>query len=104
MLHMLIATHGADTCPASRMDIRQRYLGELRRMDEAAGALGASITGSWSNMAGHVIYVVVDAPNAHVVHQLASDLRLMDWSTVDVNPVVPLDEAAARIEKREALA
>lgn len=71
-------------------------------MGQAAAALGATVVGSWSDMAGHAIYLVVDAPDAHAVNQLAADIRLMDWSTVDINPIVELTEAVDRIGKREA--
>jgi len=36
-------------------------------MDEAAGALGITVQGGWTNMPAHAIYVLVDAPNAHVM-------------------------------------
>jgi hypothetical protein len=100
MLHMLIATHGPETCPASRADVRKKYLGELERMHEIAGAHEVKIEGGWSNMPGHAIYIVVDASDAHAVSTFASELRLMDWNTVDVQPVLTLDEAIVRIGER----
>ena len=63
-------------------------------MDEAAGALGITVQEGWTNMPAHAIYVLVDAPNAHLVNQMAMELRLMDWNTAVVNPVVTLQEAA----------
>ena len=68
-------------------------------MDEAAGALGITVQGSWTNMPAHPIYALVDAPNTHVVNQMAMELRLMDWNTLVVNPIVTLQEAATTAQQ-----
>ncbi len=97
MLHMVVVTHGPDTCAVSNPEVREIAMGGMQRMGEAAGALGATIQGVWTNMPAHVIYFLVDAPNAHVVNQLAADLRLMEWNTVVVNPVITMDQALGRL-------
>ena len=51
-------------------------------------------------MPAHPIYVLVDAPNTNVVNQMAMELRLMDWNTLVVNPVVTLQEAATTAQQR----
>jgi hypothetical protein len=67
-------------------------------MDEVAASLGITVQGSWANMPAHVIYIIVDAPNAHVVNQLARETRLMEWNTVEVSPVMTLQEAVGVVE------
>jgi hypothetical protein len=101
MLHMIVATHGPETCPASRSGIRDKYFGEVGRMHEIAASHQVKIEGGWSNMPGHALYILVDAPNAHAVNGFVVDMRLMDWSTVDVQPIVVLEEAIAMIGTRE---
>jgi hypothetical protein len=101
MLHLIVSTHGPETCPASRAEVREKYWGEVGRMHEIAASHKVKIQGGWSNMPGHAFYVIVDAPNAHAVNAFAAEMRLMDWSTVDVQPVVTLDEAIANIGARE---
>jgi hypothetical protein len=101
MLHMIVATHGPETCPASRADVREKYFGEVGRMHEIAASHQVTIEGGWSNMPGHAFFVVVDAPNAHAVNAFVVEMRLMDWSTVDVQPVVALEEAIAKIGARD---
>jgi len=103
VLHLIIATHGPDTCPASRQDIRETFLGELGNLGQTAQALDATVVGSWNDMTGHTLYLVIDAPDAHTVQRLAANARLMDWGTVDVKPLVELSEAVARIAQREPL-
>ena len=101
MLHMMIAEHEAESCPASHMSVREAYLPYMARLDETAKPLGATIVGAWANMPAHVLYFVVEAPNAHVVTQLAMDLHLMDWNTVNVHPVVDTQEATRKAGERK---
>jgi hypothetical protein len=99
MLHMMVATHGPDTCPAAVPDVAEIARAGFQQMGEASKKLGITVQGAWSNMPAHIIYILVDAPNAHVVNQLSRDIHLMDWNTVVVNPVVTLPEAIGVVLK-----
>ena len=94
---MMVATHGPDTCAVSNAEVREIAMGGFQKMDEAAASLGATVEGVWTNMPAHIIYFLLDAPNAHVANQLAADLRIMEWNTVVVNPVITLGEATGKI-------
>lgn len=98
---MVIARHGPETCPASVASVREKFMPYVARIEEISGRLGVDIRGRWSDMPGHAIYMIVDAPHAHVVQQMAMDARLMDWNTVDVHAVVDMQEARQAIENRE---
>lgn len=101
MLHMMVATHGPETCPASMSEeVRNKVLSEFKKIDEVANKLGVTVQGSWANMPAHAIYIVVDAPNAHVVNKMAIELQLMEWSTINVQPVIPLQEAIGIAQQR----
>jgi hypothetical protein len=93
MLHMVVATHGPDTCAAVVPEVTEMAKAGFQQIGEAAKKLGITVQGIWTNMSAHTLYILVDAPNAHVVGQLSRDIHLMDWNTVVVNPVVPLQEA-----------
>jgi hypothetical protein len=82
MLHMVVATHGPDTCANSVPEVA-----------EIARAGFGTVQGAWVNMSGHALYFLMDAPSAHVINQLSRDIHLMDWNTVVINPVVTLPEA-----------
>jgi hypothetical protein len=45
--------------------------------------------------------MVLDAPNAHAVNQMMLELHFMDWNTIDVRPVIDMQQAAATAEKRD---
>ena len=92
---MDMVTHGPDTCVAAVPEIMEMAMDGFQKMDEVAKSLGITMQGSWANMPAHVIYVVVDAPNAHVVNRLGRETKLMNWNTVVVSPIITLDEAIA---------
>ncbi len=93
MLHMIVATHGPDTCAAVVPEAQEMARTGFGQLGEASQKLGITVEGVWTNMPAHIIYLLVDAPNAHVVNQLSRDIHLMDWNTVVVNPVITLQEA-----------
>jgi hypothetical protein len=101
MLHMVVATHGPETCAAVVPEVAEKAMAAFQRMSEVTTALDVTIHGVWTNMPGHVIYFLLDAPNAHVVNQMAMELHLMNWNTVVVNPVVELEAAMAKVQQRK---
>jgi hypothetical protein len=62
-------------------------------MDAVATKLGIKVQGWWVNPPGHTFFVLVDAPNAHVINNLMTELRLFHWNTIQVHPIVTMDEA-----------
>ena len=92
MLHMVVATHGPDTCAAVIPEVTAVAKAGFQQIGEAAEKIGITVQGMWTNMTAHTIYILVDAPNAHVVSQLFRDIHLMDWNTVVVNPVLTIEQ------------
>jgi hypothetical protein len=74
----------------------------LKRRDEIAKKLGITLQGGWANMPNHTMYMVCDAPNAHVVNQMAMELGLMDWNTIVISPVVTFDEVQKVLRARKS--
>jgi hypothetical protein len=101
MLHMVVATHGPETCAAVVPAVAEKALSASTRMSEVTKALGITVQGAWTNMPGHTLYVLLDAPNAHVVNQMAVELHFMDWSTWVVNPVVTLQQATEKLQQQK---
>lgn len=93
MLHMLVATHGPDTCPAANASYKKAALEMGPRMPEVSQKHGCSIQGGWVSRSAHSVYVLIDAPNAHAIDDLAMDLELAHWNTVAINPVTTMEEA-----------
>lgn len=90
MLHMMIATHGPETCPGAHDEVKEKAIAGIDAL--TAGAGGVTLMGGWANRPAHALTFVVDAPNAHVVHDLATEIGLAEWSTVSVQPVIDIGE------------
>jgi len=101
MLHMVVATHSPENCAAVVPEVAEKALSGYQRMGEVTKALGITVQGSWANMPGHTIYFLCDAPNAHVINQMAIDLHLMDWNTVVVNPVTEFQQAIEKVQQQK---
>ena len=99
MLHMAVLAHGPDTCAAADTKYGEMARDAVTRMEEVSNKLQCFVKGAWVDAPAHTIYILADAPNAHVVNQAMQELRFMFWNTVDVHPVVTLEEAMSLAAK-----
>ncbi len=95
MLYMVIATHSPESCPMSNATVRQKTVVNNQKVVELTKKYNVTQQGSWTFFGGHVIYMLVDAPNAHVINQMLMELGIMEWNTVVINPVITMQEAMA---------
>jgi hypothetical protein len=93
MLHMVIATHSPESCPMANKSLREKIGANNQRVPEVMKKYNVTSSGSWTFIGGHLIYMMVDAANAHVVNQMLIELGIMEWNTVVINPVVTMQEA-----------
>ena len=93
MLHMVILAHGPDTCAAAHAEYGDMARDSMAQKDEVSKKLGVTIQGSWVDAPAHLFYLLVDAPNAHAINNLMADLKFFLWNTVDIHPIVKLEEA-----------
>jgi hypothetical protein len=100
MLHLVVAKHGPDTCPASVSDIRERLLPHFEKLQESAQKLGIEVKDGWADMPSHEIFILLDAPHAHAVNQLMLDVHLLDWNTITIHPVTTLPQATDTARQR----
>ena len=93
MLHMIVMTHGPDTCAAAVVASGEMARTAMNKMDEASRKHQITIQGKWVDPPGHVFYILADAPNAHAINSLMTELKFFLWNTVDIHPIVTLKEA-----------
>ena len=93
MLHMVVLTHGPDTCAAAHTEYGEMVREAMNRKEEASKKHGVTIQGGWVDAPAHTFYILADAPNAHVVNNLMADLKFFFWNTIDIHPIVTLEEA-----------
>jgi hypothetical protein len=90
---MVVLTHGPDTCAAVHPEIGDKARNAASRIHEVAQGLGVSVQGYWVDPTGHAVFIMTDAPSAHAVNQLMIETRLFHWNTIDIRPVITLEEA-----------
>jgi hypothetical protein len=95
---MIVATHGPDTCPMNDAALAKKVLAASQRIPAVSKKLGVTVQGSWTNMPGHITFMLVDASNAHVLNEMAIELQLMNWNTVVMYPVTTLQEALVHLK------
>ncbi len=93
MLHMVVMSHGPDTCAAANPESGQLARSAMEKMEETSKKLKITLKGAWVDAPAHVFYVLADAPNAHAVNNLMTELQFFHWNTIDIHPVVLLEEA-----------
>ena len=93
MLHMVVMIHGPETCAAVDTASAEMARKAMEMKEEVAKRLQCFIKGAWVDAPAHCFFLLVDAPNAHVVNQAMIELKFMNWNTVHVHPVVTLEEA-----------
>ena len=93
MLHMIVMTHGPDTCAAVLPEAGEMARNAMNQMDDVSKKHQVDVKGAWVDSPRHIFYMVVDAPNAHVVSKFMWELRFPNWNTVKVHPVVTIEEA-----------
>ena len=93
MLHMIVMTHGPDTCAAVHPESGEMAKNAMEQMDEVSKKHQVDFKGGWVNAPAHAMYIVADAPNAHAVSNFVAELRFFFWNTVEIQPVVTLEEA-----------
>ena len=96
MLHIVTLSHGPDTCAAAHPEMGELARSAWAQLAEASKNLDVNVQGSWADMPGHVIYMLADAPNAHAVSRLTQELKLFHWNTVNIHPVISMDDAISQ--------
>ena len=89
MLHMVIVRHTAESCPGR--DPEGPVHPCLRSLDTLMGERGIEVRGRWADPPAHVNYLLLDAPNAHVIQQLMMESGLFAHTTSETRAVLSMD-------------
>lgn len=92
MLHMVVNTHNAESC-AFRGEEEGKILSDaLDKFGEETPESVTEVRGSWINRSGHEFFMLVDAPNAHVIEETLVASGLLGRTHTRVLSVLPADE------------
>ena len=95
MLHMIVNTHGPESCAFRGPEHRDAVVESVEALGALAEARGARVEGAWASAASHTVFGLIDAPNAHAVHELLRDCGLIGHTDSTVYAVNELADVIA---------
>jgi hypothetical protein len=95
MLHMIVNTHGPESCAFRGAEHRDAVVESVAALDALAQDRGARVEGAWASAASHTFFWLIDAPNAHAVHDLLRDAGLIGHTHSTVYAVNELADVMA---------
>lgn len=98
MLHLLVLTHTPERCPIGNDGVRTTLEGTMERRAAVLEELGITVKGEWVDPPAHTIWMLADAPNAHIFTKMAHTLGNNEWQHMEVHPVVDMEEALKLLE------
>lgn len=63
----------------------------LQRMADFLVARNVTTVGRWADPAAHVNYLVLDAPNAHIIQGAFMESGLCAHTTAQIRPILSMD-------------
>lgn len=89
MLHMVIVRHTAESCPGRPGN--EAIHPCLHSLDELLVQREVTTVGRWADPPAHVNYLVLDAPNAHVIQAVLMESGLSAHTTTEIRAVLSMD-------------
>ncbi|HEX2205032.1 MAG TPA: hypothetical protein VHG91_17105 [Longimicrobium sp.] len=89
MLHMVIVRHTAESCPGRPGN--EAIHPCLQSLSELLVQREVKTVGRWADPPAHVNYLVLDAPNAHVIQEALMESGLSSHTTTEIRAVLSMD-------------
>ena len=84
MLHMLVNTHNPESCAFRSPEDEAAVAPSFMKVGDVAQKRGATLHGSWVNPGSHTVFLLIDAPNAHVVDEVVRESGLIGRTSTQV--------------------
>lgn len=86
---MVIVRHSPESCPGrpGNDDVHPC----LHTLEEMIAARGIGVVGRWGDPPAHINYMVLDAPNSHVLQEVFMESGIFGHTTTEIRPVLSMD-------------
>ena len=92
MKHMVVNTHNAESC-AFRSEEDGKAMGAaVDALAKSGAEQGLTVDGFWVNRSAHAFFILVDAPNAHVIDEALLKAGLLGRTHTEIFPVLTMEE------------
>jgi hypothetical protein len=72
----------------------------LDALGASGSTLGLTVDGFWINRSAHAFFILVDAPNAHVIDEALLQAGLVGRTHTEVFPVLTMEEVREAAESQ----
>jgi hypothetical protein len=98
MKHMVLNTHNAESCGFRSEEDGKIIGGALEQLDAVGSGMGVSVDEFWINRAAHTFFILIDAPNAHVIDEVLLKAGFVGRTHTEVFPVLTSEEVRKAAE------
>jgi hypothetical protein len=92
MKHMVVNTHNAESCGFRSEEDGTVIGGAFEGFGKAAAEASISVDEFWVNRAAHTFFILLDAPNAHVIDEVLLKAGFVGRTHSEVFPVLTLQQ------------
>ena len=86
---MVIVRHSPESCPGRPGN--ESIHPCLQTMAELLDRQEVGTVGRWADPPAHVNYLVLDAPNAHVIQNVLMESGISHHTTTEIRPILSMD-------------
>jgi uncharacterized protein DUF3303 len=95
MKHMVVNTHNAESCGFRGEEEGKAIGGAIEAFGKSEAEFGLTVDGFWINRSAHSFFMLVDAPNAHVIDEALLKAGLVARTHTEIYPVLTSEEVRA---------
>jgi hypothetical protein len=99
MKHMVVNTHNAESCGFRSEEDGEAIGGALDGFGKSGAEFGLTIDSFWVNRSAHTFFILVDAPNAHVIDEALVKAGVVGRTHTEVFPVLTMEEVRAAAQQ-----
>jgi hypothetical protein len=92
MKHMVVNTHNAESCGFRSEEDGKAIGGALEAFGKSGAEFGLTVDEFWINRSAHAFFILVDAPNAHVIDEALLKAGLVARTHTEIFPVLTMEE------------
>jgi hypothetical protein len=90
---MVVNTHHPESCAFRGKEEEEVLVGAFDEFKSSAPERGLSLKGSWVNRASHEIFILIDAPNSHLIEEALLKAGVVGRTHSRILPVVDVEDA-----------
>jgi hypothetical protein len=88
--------HSTADCPMHNSKMRKLAEDVMKKTAELHKKIGGKDIGSWADMPGHTLYVVIEVPSAEALQKTLMDPTMVEWlghNETEIKMVMTAEEA-----------